>query len=38
MFQLWTEGDEQNFYDLLKNISKQRDRLGALSNVCQAYD
>lgn len=26
MFQLWTEGDEQNFYDLLKNISKQKDR------------
>ena len=29
MFQLWTEGDEQKFYDLLQNISKQKDRLGA---------
>lgn len=33
MFQLWTEGDEQKFYDLLQNISKQKDRLGALSNA-----
>ena len=33
MFQLWTEGDEQKFYDLLQNISKQKNRLGALSNA-----
>lgn len=33
MFQLWTEGDEQKFYDLLENITKQKDRLGALSNA-----
>lgn len=33
MFQLWTEGDEQKLYDLLQNISKQKDRLGALSNA-----
>lgn len=33
MFQLWTEGDEQKFYDLLQNINKQKDRLGALSNA-----
>ena len=33
MFQLWTEGDEQKFYDLLQNISKQKDRLGVLSNA-----
>ena len=33
MFQLWTEGDEQRFYDLLQHISQQKDRLGALSNA-----
>lgn len=33
MYQLWTEGDEQRFFDLLQNINKQKDRLGALSNA-----
>lgn len=33
MYQLWTEGDEQHFFDLLQNINKQKDRLGALSNA-----
>ena len=33
MFQLWTEGDEQKFFDLLQDISKQKDRLGVLSNA-----
>ena len=33
MYQLWTEGDEQKFFDLLQNINKQKDRLGALSNA-----
>lgn len=33
MYQLWTEGDEQRFFDLLQNINKQKDRLGALSNT-----
>ena len=33
MFQLWSEGDEQKFFDLWHNINKQKDRLGALSNA-----
>lgn len=33
MYQLWTEGDEQRFFDLLQNINKQKGRLGALSNA-----
>lgn len=33
MYQLWTEGDEQRFFDLLQNINKQKDQLGALSNA-----
>lgn len=33
MYQLWTEGDEQCFFDLLQNINKQKDRLGASSNA-----
>ncbi|WP_417128500.1 DEAD/DEAH box helicase family protein, partial [Phocaeicola sp.] len=33
MYQLWTEGDEQKFFDLLQDISKQKDRLGVLSNA-----
>lgn len=33
MYQLWTEGDEQRFFDLLQNINKQKDWLGALSNA-----
>ena len=33
MYQLWTEGDEQRFFDLLQNINKQKDRLGGLSKA-----
>ena len=33
MFRLWTEDDEQKFFDLLQNIATQKDRLGALSNA-----
>lgn len=33
MYNLWTEADEENFYKLLSDIKKQKDRLGALSNV-----
>ena len=33
MYNLWTEADEENFYKLLSDIKKQKDRLGALSNA-----
>lgn len=33
MYNLWTEADEENFYKLLIDIKKQKDRLGALSNA-----
>ena len=33
MYYLWTEADEENFYKLLIDIKKQKDRLGALSNA-----
>lgn len=33
VYNLWTEGDEENFYKLLVDIEKQKDRLGALSNA-----
>ena len=33
MYNLWTERDEENFYSLLSDIKKQKDRLGALSNA-----
>ena len=33
MYHLWSEADEQRFYDLLSGIEKQKDRLGALSNA-----
>lgn len=33
IYNLWTEADEENFYNLLANIKNQKDRLGALSNA-----
>lgn len=33
MYNLWTEADENNFYNLLANIKNQENRLGALSNA-----
>lgn len=33
MYHLWSEADEQRFYDLLSGIEKQKDRLGVLSNA-----
>ena len=36
MYNLWTEHDEENFYQLLANISEQKDRLGALSSAFKA--
>lgn len=36
IYNLWTEADEENFYNLLANIKNQKDRLGALSNAFKA--
>jgi len=36
VYNLWTEADEENFYLLLADIKKQKDRLGALSNAFKA--
>lgn len=35
MYQLWTEGDEQHFFELLENLNKfnAKEKLGALSNA-----
>ncbi|MGL5893860.1 MAG: type I restriction endonuclease subunit R [Bacteroidales bacterium] len=33
LYMLWTEADEARFYELWLNIKKEKDRLGALSNV-----
>ena len=32
-FNLWTETDEDSFYTLFKNIKKEKDKLGALTNA-----
>lgn len=36
VYNLWTEADEESFYQLLANLKNQKDRLGALSNAFKA--